>query len=204
MRLPPLEQAPKRLSFRTMEYLRMLAATVDAKGNYFPGHSDAVAYIVTLYASELGITEPLLGMLQGAAMLHDTGKIRVPDSVLLAPRPLTEDEWIVMRSHSVWSAEIAAGIDGIGEIPAWIRHHHEHWDGSGYPDGLKGEEIPWQSRLMLVADAFHVMTSMRPYRSAMSRQGAFAILADNAGGQFDPFFVGEALAHSVRRFLPPR
>jgi len=187
---------------RTIEYLRNLAATVDSKGEYFPGHSDAVAYIVTLYATELGIDGPELTLLHCAAMLHDTGKIRVPDSILLAPRRLTSDEWVIMRKHSIWSAEIAEGIDGLGNIAVWVKHHHEHWDGSGYPDGLKGEDIPWQSRLLLIADAFHVMTSPRPYRAAMSRLRALDVLIEHAGTQFDPTFVNMVNDNAVRPILP--
>lgn len=172
-----------------LEYVRTLAATVDAKGEYFPGHSDAVAYLTTLLGTEAGIQKPMLSQLHIAAMLHDTGKLLIPDSILNAPRKLTDEEWVIMRKHSTWSAQIASAITGIGEIAVWVRHHHEHWDGSGYPDGLTGDRIPWQSRLMLIADAFHVMTAVRPYQNARSRIGALTAIQENAGTQFDPNLV---------------
>lgn len=177
-----------------LEYVRTLAATVDAKGEYFPGHSDSVAYLTTLLGTEAGVQQPMLAQLHIAAMLHDTGKLLIPDTILNAPRKLTEDEWVIMRKHSTWSAQIASAIAGIGEIAVWVRHHHEHWDGSGYPDGLRGDKIPWQSRLMLIADAFHVMTAVRPYQQARSRIGALTVIQENAGSQFDPNLV-DMLAH---------
>jgi len=194
-KIPPTGQAPSPdIPRRTIDYVRALSACVDAKGDYFPGHSDAVGYLVTLYATELDVQEPLLSELHVAAMLHDTGKIRVADSILLAPRSLTDDEWKIMRQHSVWSSEITASIGGLEHLVSWVRHHHEHWDGSGYPDGLKGEEIPWQSRLLLIADAFHVMTAHRPYRRAMTRVEALTVLHNCSGKQFDPGFIDNALA----------
>ncbi len=187
---------------RTLSYCRSISAAVDAKADYFPGHSDGVAYLVQLIGRELEIEHDMLQRLQAAALLHDTGKFRIPDSILMAPRRLTLEEFEVMKSHSVWSSEIAAGISGFDkDIAVWIRHHHESWNGSGYPDGLAGEEIPWQSRLMLVADAFHVMTAYRPYKDARSRTEAIAELAVCAGKQFDPQFVDALMARPVVRRL---
>lgn len=178
------------LFHRTLDFCRSVARAVDAKAGYFPGHSDGVAYMTQLLGRELGIDDIMLRRLQAAALLHDTGKLLVPDTILLAPRSLTVPEFAIMKKHSVWSSEIACALSGFsGDIALWIRHHHESYDGTGYPDGLKGEEIPWQSRLMLVADAFHVMTAYRPYQSARSRSEAITELIENAGKQFDPQFV---------------
>ena len=175
---------------RTMSHCRAIARAVDSKAGYFPGHSDGVAYLVQLIARELGVGRGMLRRLQVASLLHDTGKLKIPDRILLAPRKLTQEEYDVMKQHSVWSSEIASSISGFDkDIAIWIRHHHESWDGSGYPDGLAGEAIPWQSRLMLVADAFHVMTAHRPYQDARSRSEAIAEIIANSGTQFDPRFV---------------
>jgi HD-GYP domain-containing protein (c-di-GMP phosphodiesterase class II) len=187
---------------RTMAYCRSLARAVDSKGDYFPGHSDGVAYLVQLIGRELDIPRPMLMRLQIASLLHDTGKLRIPDSILLAPRKLTEDEFQVMKLHSVWSSEVAAAITGFDvDIAVWIRHHHESWNGKGYPDGVAGDDIPWQSRLMLVADAFHVMTAYRPYHSARSRTEAIAEMVMCAGVQFDPRFVDALMARPVVKRL---
>lgn len=178
---------------RTLGLVRTLSHAVDHKGAYFPGHSEGVAYIVQFVGREYGFDGATLRRLQIAAMLHDVGKLRIPDRILLAPRRLTEDEFEVIRCHSSWSANIARAISGFDDVADWILHHHEHLDGSGYPDGLTGQDgIPWQSRLLLVADAFHVMTAWRPYREAMSRSEALAQLREHAGTQFCPVWV-EAL-----------
>lgn len=180
---------------RTMAYCRSLARAVDSKAEYFPGHSDGVAYIVQMIGRELEIDRTMLMRLQVASLLHDTGKLRVPDAVLLAPRRLSDEEFEIMKMHSIWSSEIAAAIAGFdADIAIWIRHHHESWNGTGYPDGLAGEDIPWQSRLMLVADAFHVMTAYRPYHTARTRSDAIAELIMNSGVQFDPKFVDALMA----------
>jgi polar amino acid transport system substrate-binding protein len=175
---------------RTLDFCRSIARAVDAKAEYFPGHSDGVAYLTQLIGNEIGIDHVMLRRLQAASLLHDTGKLRVPDRILLAPRKLTVQEFEIMKQHSIWSAELAAGLSGFElDVAVWIRHHHEAYDGSGYPDGLAGEDIPWQSRLMLVADAFHVMTAYRPYQVSRSRTEAILELIENAGTQFDPKFV---------------
>jgi polar amino acid transport system substrate-binding protein len=175
---------------RTLDFCRSIARAVDAKATYFPGHSDGVAYLTQMIGREIGYDDVTLRRLQAAALLHDTGKLRIPDVILLTQRKLTEEEFEVMKCHSIWSSQIAKGLTGFDkDIAIWIRHHHEHWDGSGYPDGLKGEEIPWQSRLMLVADAFYVMTAYRPYQRARTRTEAILELIKYSGTQFDPQFV---------------
>lgn len=176
---------PLEVDERTMDYLRTLSATVDTKGGYFPGHSVAVAYLASTMGLELGKSVAELAAVQVAALLHDTGKLMVPDQILMAPRPLTEQEWIVMRQHSVWSSSIAAAVTGLDEVAGWIRSHHERMDGKGYPDGLVGDAIPWQSRLLLIADAFHVMTTVRPYSKGITRHEAVRLLYQHSGTQFD-------------------
>jgi HD-GYP domain-containing protein (c-di-GMP phosphodiesterase class II) len=121
-----------------------------------------------------------------AAMLHDVGKVSVPDHILRKRGPLTPDEFAEVAKHPEMGAEIIGRIGSLKPIVPWIRHAHEHWDGSGYPDGLSGEAIPLASRILLVADAFDAMTSDRPYRRALSHDEALAELRHQAGTQFDP------------------
>jgi len=122
-------------------------------------------------------------------MLHDVGKVSVPDSILRKPGPLTPDEYEEIKRHPVAGAEIVQRVEGLEPIVPWVRHSHEHFDGSGYPDGLSGETIPPASRILLVADAYDAMTSHRAYRRAMSPEDAQAELRKNAGTQFDPACV---------------
>jgi HD-GYP domain-containing protein (c-di-GMP phosphodiesterase class II) len=126
-----------------------------------------------------------VGRLRLAAMLHDVGKIAIPEAILRKPARLTEDEMAIVRTHTQAGAEIAGQIDGLETIAPWIRHSHEHVDGSGYPGGLRGEDIPLESRILLVADAFDAMTSDRAYRAAMPVVDALAELRCCAGQQFD-------------------
>lgn len=175
---------------RPREVIRLLALAVDAKGDYFPGHSEGVAYLVQLMGTEAGMSYDHIGQIQLAAMIHDVGKLRVADAILGAPRRLTEPEMAVVRKHSQWGANIVAALDELAFMAPWILHHHEHFDGSGYPDGLVGESIPFESRILLVADAFHVMTSARPYRpTPLTRSEALIELRDNMGTQFCPVAV---------------
>jgi HD-GYP domain-containing protein (c-di-GMP phosphodiesterase class II) len=200
---------------RPLEVARLLAQAVDAHGDYFPGHSDGVAYVIRLMATEAGIPEEHVRKMQVAAALHDVGKLHVPSFVLGAPRRLTAEEFEVMKLHPVWGEEIVSSLgyssqEGferwpIADVATWIRHHHERVDGAGYPDGLAGDEIPLESRMLFVADAFHVMTSNRPYSASRTRSQAIRELIDCAGTQFCPRAVAmltnrEADATAERSF----
>ena len=123
-----------------------------------------------------------------AGLLHDVGKIGVPDAILNNPSGLTDAEYDVMKRHSLLGFDIVKAADMPLEA-AWVRHHHERFDGGGYPDGLAGDAIPLESRIILVADAFEAMTSDRPYRQAPGQEFALAELRRNAGAQFDPAVV---------------
>ncbi len=171
----------ERLSWATT-----LAHTVDARMNADHEHSRAVADYAVSIAAALGWEEDMIGLLRIAAILHDVGKVTVPDRILCKPGPLTEEEFELIKRHSCAGAELIERIDGLETIVPWIRHSHESYDGSGYPDGLRGEAIPEASRIMLVADAFDAITSTRPYREALSAEQACAELRSNAGTQFDP------------------
>lgn len=168
---------------------RSLAHSVDAKGGYMPGHSDGVAYLIGTMAAEAGMDAIRVGRLEMAAMVHDVGKLFVPDDVLLAPRRLTSEEFDRIKPHADWGGQMCAHLHGLEFAAPWVRHHHERWDGFGYPDGLAGEEIPWEARLISVADAFHVITTDRPYQLARTRGEAIEILQTHSGSQFDPIAV---------------
>ena len=122
-------------------------------------------------------------------MLHDVGKVSVPDRILQKPGPLSVEEYEQIKDHPVAGAEIVERIEGLSPIVEWIRRSHEHYDGSGYPDGLSGDEIPLASRILLVADAFDAMTSHRPYGGALPAEIALEELRSNATRQFDPACV---------------
>jgi diguanylate cyclase (GGDEF)-like protein len=177
-----------------LSWAATLAHAVDMRMNASHEHSRSVAEHAVAIARGLGWEEQELGLLRIAAMLHDVGKVTVPDSVLCKPGRLTAQEFELIKGHSVAGAELVARIDGLEPIVPWIRHSHESFDGSGYPDGLAGEEIPQASRIMLVADAFDAITSSRPYRAALPVEHACGELRRNAGTQFDPECVSALLA----------
>jgi diguanylate cyclase (GGDEF)-like protein/putative nucleotidyltransferase with HDIG domain len=178
-----------------LSWAATLAHAVDMRMNATHEHSRAVADLAVSIATELGWQSDMLGMLRMAAMLHDIGKVTVPDEILCKPGDLTADEFAQMKGHSVAGAELVSRIQGLDVIVAWIRHSHESFDGSGYPDGLRGEAIPQASRIMLVADAFDAITSTRPYREALSAEHACEELMRHAGSQFDPACVQALLSH---------
>jgi diguanylate cyclase (GGDEF)-like protein/putative nucleotidyltransferase with HDIG domain len=170
---------------RELSWAAALARAVDLRMSVPDEHSTVVAHYAAAIAQRLGWSGPELAMLRMAAMLHDVGKVSVPDRILRKPGPLSLEEYEEIKDHPVAGAEIVGQIDGLQPIVEWIRHSHEHVDGSGYPDGLTGEDIPLASRIMLVADAFDAMTSHRPYGAAMPPDLALEELRGNAGRQFD-------------------
>jgi diguanylate cyclase (GGDEF)-like protein len=174
-----------------------LARAVDAKDSYTRSHCQTVSQLCGLIGAELGFDVGRLTRLRLAGLLHDVGKIGVPDAILNKPAKLTDDEYEHMKRHSLLGYDIVQAADM--EIEArWVRHHHERFDGGGYPDGLAGEEIPMESRVILVADAFEAMTSDRPYRQAPGQSFAIVELGRHAGTQFDPAVV-EALTRVLSR-----
>jgi diguanylate cyclase (GGDEF)-like protein len=172
-----------------LSWAATLANAVDMRMNAKHEHSRAVAELAVSVAAQMGWQPDMLGMLRMAAMLHDVGKVTVPDEILCKPGQLTAEEYEQMKGHSIAGADLVGRIEGLDMIVPWIRHSHESFDGSGYPDGLRGEAIPLASRIMLVADAFDAITSARPYRDALSVQHACEELRNNSGSQFDPACV---------------
>jgi diguanylate cyclase (GGDEF)-like protein/putative nucleotidyltransferase with HDIG domain len=171
---------------RELSWAATLARAVDIRMASPTEHSAKVAGYAAGIAQRLGWNGADLAYLRIAAMLHDVGKISLPDEILKKPGPLDEREYEEIKTHPVIGAEFVNRVHGLSLIALWIKHSHEHYDGSGYPDGLAGEQIPLASRILLVADAFDAMTSDRPYRSALPNEDALAELQRNAGRQFDP------------------
>jgi HD-GYP domain-containing protein (c-di-GMP phosphodiesterase class II) len=169
--------------------LRALATALDTRDNETAGHAQRVTRLAVRLGQELGLSPAALLELERGAMLHDIGKIGVPDAILRKPGPLTDEEWALMRRHAAFGAAMLDGIPFLSDAVPLVRHHHERWDGRGYPDGLAGEAIPLGARIFAVADAFDAMTSDRPYRRPMSLAQARAELARCAGSQFDPAVV---------------
>ena len=174
-----------------------LAHAVDAKDSYTRSHCQTVSQLAATVAAELGFTGERLGRMRLAGLLHDVGKIGVPDAILNKPAKLTDGEYAVMQRHALLGADIVRAAELPNEA-RWVRHHHERYDGGGYPDGLCGDGIPLESRIILVADAFEAMTSDRPYRRAPGQEFAIAELRRNAGTQFDPAVV-DALCRVLDR-----
>ena len=143
-----------------------------------------------MIACELGLDEDAQQTIGIAALLHDVGKIGVPDAILRKPGNLTEQEFDAVKQHPVMGAVIIGAVPGLEKILDAVHHHHERWDGGGYPFGLTGLETPLIARLMAVADAFSAMTTDRPYRKGMKAEKALAILKAGAGSQWDPECVG--------------
>lgn len=173
---------------------RSILHALDMKDHYTYGHSMRVAFLSLTVGRELGLNDKDLYELELASLFHDVGKIGVPDAVLLKPSRLNESEFKEMQSHPEKSAEILKGFEDFSEIAKIAKHHHERWDGKGYPSGLKGDEIPLFSRIILIADTFDAMTSSRPYRKGLDYSVAFQELKDFAGTQFDPVLVDKFIA----------
>ena len=169
--------------------VRALAVAVDAKDAGTSSHCETVAAYAVAIGRKLGMAGAELERLERAALLHDVGKIGVPDAILGKPARLTDEEFAVMKGHSTLGYRILVNGGLETDEALWVLHHHEHVDGSGYPAGLRADEIPLQSRVLLVADAFEAMTSDRPYRSARPVEEAMAELRRCAGSQFDPAIV---------------
>src|SRR5947209_7807186 len=169
--------------------LDALVTAVDKRDHYTRKHSEDVTEYCLMIARELGLSEETMRTLRIAGLLHDLGKIAIPDGILRKPGALTDEEFDVMKQHPVLGYLIVSAIPSLAETLPAIRHHHERWDGRGYPDKLAGEDIPLLGRLMAVPDAFSAMTTDRPYRKGLSTQEAIGRLREGVGTQFDRAMV---------------
>jgi len=166
-----------------------LAATVDAKDHYTYGHSKKVSEYAVAIAKELGLSQERIATIRAAGLLHDIGKIGIPDSILKKEVTLTEEEWEQVKAHPQDGVEILRHVINLVNCLPAILHHHEHYDGKGYPFGLKGEDIPLEARILAIGDAYDAITSLRPYHERLSPQQALNELRHYAGTQFDPELV---------------
>jgi diguanylate cyclase (GGDEF)-like protein len=171
-----------------------LVRFVDARDPQTANHSELVASLAEGIGHQLGLDAESVDGLKLAGLLHDLGKIGLPDAVLKEARMLTDEEHAIVRRHPEFGHALLEGL-GLDQVQEWVLHHHEHWDGSGYPHGLEGEEIPLGARIILVADAYVAITTDRPYRAAQSEATALRELRANAGTQFDPAVVDALELH---------
>jgi putative nucleotidyltransferase with HDIG domain len=171
---------------RSTSALEALSATVDARDSYTAGHSRRVRDFSLLLGRALRLTEREMELLAQAALLHDIGKIGVPDAVLLKEAPLDDDEWVAMRAHAEEGARIIQTLGYLEDLVPIIRHHHERYDGRGYPDGICGEAIPLAAQIIHVADSLDAMTSRRVYRGAMPFERALMELRGGRGSDYSP------------------
>ena len=165
-----------------------LSVALEVRDSYTRSHCDRAVRLATELGNACDVLDASLDHLRIAARFHDIGKIGVPDAVLLKPGRLSEEEWVLMRAHPVLGEQIfnATALPDFDEIALTIRHHHEAFDGSGYPDHLVGEAIPLLSRILLIVDAYDAMTTGRPYHSARTHEQAMGILQSESGKKLDP------------------
>ena len=175
-----------------IEVVTSLASAIDAKDEYTKGHSTSVSRYSEALARALNLPEKDVERIKLGALLHDIGKIGIPESVLRKPSKLTDEEWEIMKQHPTIGAEkVLLPNESLHDLIPIVKYHHEHWDGSGYPEKLKGEDIPLAARIVAVADAYHALISDRPYRKGMSNEKACEILKIGAGIQWDKDLVRE-------------
>lgn len=173
-----------------IEMVTSLANAIDAKDTYTKGHSTSVSRYSEALARALNLPESEVERITLGALLHDVGKIGIPEDVLRKPTHLSEDEWEIMKQHPIIGAEkVLMPNETLADLIPIVKYHHEHWDGSGYPEKLKGEEIPFSARIVSIADAYHALISDRPYRKGLSVQKACEILKMGAGIQWDSNLV---------------
>ncbi len=169
--------------------IKSILKALDCKDNYTYGHSLRVAQNCLILGHYLNFDQELLYELEVSALFHDVGKIGIPDSILSKPQRLTETEFQHMKRHPELSYEIIKGFKNFEQVAINARYHHERYDGKGYPHGLKGEEIPLCSRIILIADTYDAITSSRVYRKGMDQSVALKEILDFSGSQFDPFLA---------------
>jgi putative nucleotidyltransferase with HDIG domain len=196
-----LSQMLERVLVTYRATLKALEAALDVRDQSAPGHCRRVAKLTVQLATRMGFSGNDLVILEHGALLHDIGKMGIPDLILMKPGPLTEEEWETMRKHPAIGCDIVRHIDFLQDALPIIRHHHEHFDGTGYPDGLEGEQIPMLARIFAVADSFDAQTNQRPYNVVHSVDTALEIIRRDSGSMYDPKVVREFIAMIREREL---
>jgi putative nucleotidyltransferase with HDIG domain len=181
------------------ETLASLSNALEAKDAVTSEHTEEVVRLAVAVAAELDLDLEAVRTVELGAVLHDIGKVRVPEAILNKPGPLTDDEWAVMRTHPEVGEQIVRPIQSLEGILPIVRHHHERWDGAGYPDRLSGRAIPLGARIVAVCDSYRAMTEDRPYRAALGEVEARRELEEGSGNQFDPECVAALLRALDRR-----
>jgi len=200
--LRELKEAKQEVENSYLSAVQSLAVALEAKDRYTAGHSQRVSRFATMIARGLNLPAPEVRTIGQIGLLHDIGKIGMDDNILNKPGKLTKGEYDVIKQHPVIGAQILAPVRSLEGHLSGIRHHHEAWDGGGYPDGLKGEAIPLNARAVCLADSFDAMTSSRPYRPGRTLQEAIDEMRQCAGSQFDLRCV-EAFIAILQRELEP-
>jgi len=193
-----LQQSYRLLEQSALETIETLNATVEAKDPYTAGHSQRVRDLSLLVGREIGLSEERLEMLATSALFHDVGKIGVPDAILAKPAKLSPDEFEIVKQHAARGAEIVAKMSRFEQGVAAIRHHHERWDGRGYPDGLAGTAIPLEASIIGLADAWDAMTTARPYSRPLPPAAALEQVREGRSTQFRPDVVDALLVVTAR------
>ena len=196
-----LRESNRKIAKAYDQTLKVLARTLEMRDMDTEEHSRRVTDLTVQLAKKMEVTEEELESIYRGALLHDIGKISIPDSVLLKKGPLTEEEWRIMRTHPVTAYEVLSQVEYLRPSLDIPYCHHERWDGSGYPRGLKGEEIPLAARIFAVVDVYDALTSDRPYRKAWSKEKTIEYLLENSGSQFDRHVVKEFL--EILESYPP-
>ena len=177
---------PMKIKVAYLKSITALAAAVETKDSGTVGHAQRVAQLSVELARNLGLKDLDLGRVEYAALLMDIGKANVPQVILNKLEQLSPDEWEIIKSHSRLGSEMVASVPFLASISDYVLHHHEYWDGSGYPDGLSGEEIPLVSRILSIAADFDAMISQRPYHDALSHEAAIEEVRRGIGSKYDP------------------
>jgi len=175
----------------TEETLFGLAVAVEQRDRHTAGHCERLAWVAVTIGIAMGLARASLLALYRGAYLHDVGKVGIPDSILFKPGELTTEEWTVMRTHATRGEEICRPMRSLAPVLPIIRHHHERWDGSGYPDGLRGDQIPLLARVLQIADIYDALTSARPYKRSFTDEEALRVIEEETQrGWRDPKLVG--------------
>jgi putative nucleotidyltransferase with HDIG domain len=202
-RVAQVEKRNGALEARFLEMAKQWGDSIESKDRYTQGHCERVAFFACVLADSAGFNSRSLFWFRIGALLHDIGKIIVPTEVLNKPGKLTDEEWAIMKRHPEAGLELVADIDFPGDIGAIIRNHHERWDGTGYPDGLKGDQIPFAARILCVADVYDALTTTRSYRPGLTHARAAEIMRASTG-QFDPGLLETFLAWAETADIPGR